>query len=47
MGFVTGDTLGSAAEAFLARAGRPVLEKPFMPSSVRQLLAEIRAAAVR
>ncbi len=47
VGFVTGDTLGSAAESFLARAGRPVLEKPFMPSSVRQLLAEIRAALPR
>jgi hypothetical protein len=47
VGFVTGDTLGSAAQAFLARAARPVLEKPFMPSSVRQLLAEIRAAVAR
>ena len=47
VGFVTGDTLGSAAQAFLARAARPVLEKPFMPSSVRQLLAEIRAAVPR
>jgi PAS domain S-box-containing protein len=47
VGFVTGDTLGSAAQAFLARAARPVLEKPFMPSSVRQVLAEIGAAAPR
>jgi two-component system NtrC family sensor kinase len=47
VGFVTGDTLGSAAEAFLARAARPVLEKPFMPPSVRQLLAEIRATLPR
>jgi hypothetical protein len=44
---VTGDTLGSASEGFLARAARPVLEKPFMPTSVRQLLAEIRAFAAR
>jgi two-component system NtrC family sensor kinase len=47
VGFVTGDTLGSASEGFLARAARPVLEKPFMPTSVRQLLAEIRAFAAR
>jgi two-component system NtrC family sensor kinase len=47
VGFVTGDTLGSASEGFLARAARPVLEKPFMPSSLRQLLAEIGVSAPR
>lgn len=47
VGFVTGDTLGASSEGFLARAARPVLEKPFMPASVRQLLAEIRAAGSR
>ena len=45
VGFVTGDTLGSATEGFVARTGRPMLEKPFVPSALRQLVAEIRAAA--
>ena len=36
--FTTGDTLGSAAARFLADAGRPVLEKPFMPDSIRRFL---------
>jgi two-component system NtrC family sensor kinase len=39
--FVTGDTLGAAASAFLARAGRPTLEKPFVPAELRRLLAEL------
>lgn len=47
VGFVTGDTFDSASEGFLARTARPILEKPFMPSSVRQLLADIRAASLR
>ena len=45
VGFVTGDTLGSATEGFVARTGRPMLEKPFVPSALRQLVAEIRAGA--
>ena len=45
VGFVTGDTLGAATEGFVARAARPVLEKPFVPAALRQLVAEIRAAA--
>lgn len=45
VGFVTGDTLGLATEGFVARAGRPVLEKPFVPSALRQMVAEIRAGA--
>lgn len=36
--FVTGDTLGPAASRFLGECGRPVLEKPFDPGSVRALL---------
>jgi hypothetical protein len=44
LGFVTGDTLGSASEGFLARAARPMLEKPFTPASVRQLVADIRSS---
>ncbi|WP_174279244.1 hybrid sensor histidine kinase/response regulator [Sphingomonas bacterium] len=44
IGFVTGDTLGSGAARFLAGAGRPVLEKPFMPDSVHRFLAELGTA---
>jgi CheY-like chemotaxis protein len=43
VGFVTGDTLGSATEGFVAKSGRPVLEKPFVPAALRQLVADIRA----
>jgi PAS domain S-box-containing protein len=41
MAFVTGDTLGAAAGGFLARAGRPILEKPFVPAELRRLMAEL------
>lgn len=37
--FVTGDALGPAAGRFLARSGRPVLEKPFAPGDVIRLIA--------
>ena len=43
VGFVTGDTLGAGAGRFLAEAGCPVLEKPFMPDTVRHFLAELVA----
>jgi PAS domain S-box-containing protein len=43
VGFVTGDTLGAGASSFLARAGRPVLEKPFTPTALRALLQQLRA----
>jgi len=39
--FVTGDTLGALADDFLARVGRPILEKPFVPSELRRLVAEL------
>jgi two-component system NtrC family sensor kinase len=39
--FVTGDTLGATAGGFLADAGRPILEKPFVPAELRRLLAEL------
>ena len=39
--FVTGDTLGHASESFLARARRPLLEKPFLPADVRRLIDEL------
>lgn len=42
LAFVTGDTLGAATSGFLARAGRPVLEKPFSGEALRRLLAELR-----
>jgi two-component system NtrC family sensor kinase len=43
--FVTGDTLGAAASEFLARAGRPIVEKPFVPAELRRLIAELMPAA--
>ena len=39
--FSTGDTLGVTAVDFLNRAGRPVIEKPFTPDSLRKLLDEM------
>jgi CheY-like chemotaxis protein len=39
--FVTGDILNRAADGFLARSGRPVLEKPFVPDDVRRLIASL------
>jgi CheY-like chemotaxis protein len=36
--FVTGDTLGQATSGVLARSSRPVIEKPFLPETVRQLV---------
>jgi len=42
--FVTGDTLASTSREFAARSGRPVIEKPFLPSEVRRVVAEMIAA---
>ena len=39
--FVTGDTLASASREFVSKSGRPVLEKPFLPSEVRRVIAEL------
>jgi transposase len=39
--FITADTLSASSHRFLARAGRPVLEKPFVPAELRQLLAQL------
>ena len=39
--FVTGDTLGARAQAFLRDSGQPVIEKPFTPASLRAALAEL------
>jgi len=38
--FVTGDTLTSASRDFVAESGRPVIEKPFLPSEVRRVVAD-------
>ena len=46
--FITGDTLTSTLREFVARSGRPVIEKPFLPSEVRRVVAGLavdRAAA--
>src|SRR5438067_813047 len=39
--FVTGDTLASALREFVTASGRPVIEKPFLPSEVRRIVAEL------
>ncbi len=39
--FITADTLSASSHRFLARAGRPILEKPFVPTELRQLLAQL------
>jgi len=39
--FVTGDTLASSLREFVSDSGRPVIEKPFLPSEVRRVVAEM------
>jgi two-component system NtrC family sensor kinase len=39
--FVTGDTLASTLREFVSESGRPVIEKPFLPSEVRRVVAEV------
>jgi CheY-like chemotaxis protein len=39
--FITADTLSASSHRFLARAGRPILEKPFVPAELRKLLAKL------
>jgi len=39
--FVTGDTLASALREFVSESGRPVIEKPFLPSDVRSVVDEL------
>jgi two-component system NtrC family sensor kinase len=43
--FVTGDTLASTLCEFAAESGRPVIEKPFLPSDVRRIVAELTTNA--
>lgn len=42
VGFITGDTLGRASQAFLAETGRPYLEKPVSPKELREFVKQIR-----
>jgi PAS domain S-box-containing protein len=44
--FVTGDTLASSLREFVSETGRPVIEKPFLPSEVRRVVAELAANGV-
>ncbi|MGH8713980.1 MAG: response regulator, partial [Casimicrobiaceae bacterium] len=39
--FVTGDTLASALREFVSESGRPVIEKPFLPSEVRRVVTDL------
>jgi PAS domain S-box-containing protein len=39
--FVTGDTLASGLQEFVSTSGRPVIEKPFLPSEVRRVVADL------
>ena len=45
--FVTGDTLTTASRDFVAACGRPVIEKPFLPSEVRRVVAELAGEVQR
>jgi len=39
--FVTGDTLASELRTFVQESGRRVIEKPFLPSEVRRVVADV------
>lgn len=39
--FVTGDMLTSTLRDFVAASGRPLIEKPFLPSDVRRVVVEL------
>ncbi|MGH8611640.1 MAG: hybrid sensor histidine kinase/response regulator [Gammaproteobacteria bacterium] len=39
--FITGDTLTPALREFARKAGRPIIEKPFLPLDVCRTLAEV------
>lgn len=43
--FVTGDTLSGNFEQFLSEAGRPVIEKPFTPHEIREIVSKELTAA--
>jgi two-component system NtrC family sensor kinase len=42
--FVTGDTLATGVRKFVSESGRPVIEKPFLPSEVRRIVAQLPIA---
>jgi len=39
--FITGDTLTAGLREFVSASGRPVIEKPILPSDVRQAEADL------
>ena len=41
--FVSGDMLTAALREFVADSGRPLIEKPFLPSEVRRVVVELAA----
>jgi two-component system NtrC family sensor kinase len=45
--FVSGDTLTSTLRVFAEESGRPVIEKPFLPSEVRHIVGEAVAGLER
>jgi two-component system NtrC family sensor kinase len=45
--FVSGDTLTSTLREFAEESGRPVIEKPFLPSDVRRVVGEAVAGVAR
>jgi two-component system NtrC family sensor kinase len=45
--FVSGDTLASTLREFAAESGCPVIEKPFLPSDVRRVVAEMTTSGER
>ena len=45
--FVTGDTLASELREFVRDSGRRVIEKPFLPSEVRRVVAEVAESEAR
>ncbi|MGZ5225229.1 MAG: response regulator, partial [Burkholderiales bacterium] len=44
--FVTGDTLASTLREFAAETGCRVIEKPFLPSDVRRIVAEMATSGL-
>ncbi len=43
--FITGDTLGVGTSEFLQDSGRPLIEKPFIPKDVINIVREVIAAS--
>ena len=40
-GFVTGDSMGRASQAFLKESRRPYIEKPVSPKELREFVAQL------